>query len=185
MLEALMPVLSLESAKLFCAFAYIILAIGAGIISWPLACQFLPNAYASINSKLEIDLRTISCGQCATVNWFGTPVFVRNRLLNEIKTARLTRICELKDKYARNANISSAALAFDSNRCCAKSNNWLVAIAPCTHLGCIPSTTKYGWVCACHSSNYDLSGRVISGPAPANLSIPKCVYSINTLILEG
>ncbi len=29
-----------------------------------------------------------------------------------------------------------------------------------------------GWVCACHGSKYDYSGRIISGPAPRNLEVP-------------
>ncbi len=29
-----------------------------------------------------------------------------------------------------------------------------------------------GWLCACHGSKYDASGRIISGPAPKNLEVP-------------
>ncbi len=47
----------------------------------------------------------------------------------------------------------------------------------------MPSVTKFGWVCACHGSSYDLSGRVTSGPAATNLNVPKCLYAVNTLIL--
>ncbi|XXM90211.1 ubiquinol-cytochrome c reductase iron-sulfur subunit [Candidatus Hodgkinia cicadicola] len=180
----LTPALNIKNARLFYVFTCMIIAIGVGMISWPLACQFLPNAYASLDLKMEVDLRTIPCGRCVTVNWFGVPVFIRNRLLSEIRMARLTRICDLKDKYARNANKCECALAFDRNRCLsAVSENWLVLVAPCTHLGCIPSTTKVGWSCVCHGSNYDLSGRVISGPAPTNLGIPKCSYAVDTLVL--
>ncbi|ATY93478.1 Ubiquinol-cytochrome c reductase iron-sulfur subunit [Candidatus Hodgkinia cicadicola] len=184
MLKMLMPILNVDNAKLLYVFTCIIMSIGVGMISWPLACQFLPDAYMSINPKMEIDLRTIPCGHCIIVNWFGTPVFVRNRLLHEVREARRARICDLKDKYARNINVDSEALAFDRNRyLSAQSENWLVVIAPCTHLGCIPNVTKNGWSCACHGSSYDLSGRVITGPAPTNLSVPKCAYMSGSLIL--
>ncbi|XXN13867.1 MAG: ubiquinol-cytochrome c reductase iron-sulfur subunit [Candidatus Hodgkinia cicadicola] len=179
-----MPILNIDNAKLLYAFTCVMFAIGASMILWPLACQFLPSAYASANPRMEIDLKTIPCGQCVTVNWFGTPLFIRNRLPSEIRSARRARICELKDKYARNDNLSARALAFDKNRCVdARSENWLVVVAPCTHLGCIPSVTKSGWACACHGSSYDLSGRVVAGPAPTNLNVPKCAYAIDTLIL--
>lgn len=48
-----------------------------------------------------------------------------------------------------------------------------------THLGCIPGGNlrqtrgQYGgWLCPCHGSLYDTSGRVRRGPAPANLVVP-------------
>ncbi|XXN13654.1 MAG: ubiquinol-cytochrome c reductase iron-sulfur subunit [Candidatus Hodgkinia cicadicola] len=180
----LMPVLNIDNVELFYGFSCIIIAIGLGIISWPLASQFLPNAYASVDSKMEIDLRAICGGRCVTVNWFGTPVFVRNRLPREVRKARIVCIRLLKDRCARNANIDSKALAFDRNRCLdVRSENWLVVVAPCTHLGCMPNVTEHGWVCACHGSSYDLSGRVTSGPAATNLDVPKCVYAVNTLVL--
>ncbi|AHL31051.1 MAG: Ubiquinol-cytochrome c reductase iron-sulfur subunit [Candidatus Hodgkinia cicadicola] len=180
----LTPILNIDGVELFYGFTCVIIAIGAGIISWPLASQFLPNAYVSVNPKMEIDLRAIRYGQCVTINWFGTPVFVRNRLAREVRAARVVRIRELKDRYARNANINSNALAFDRNRCLdTQSENWLVVIAPCTHLGCMPNVTEHGWACACHGSSYDLSGRIASGPAHANLDVPKCLYAVNSLVL--
>lgn len=113
----LTPMLNIDGVELFYGFTCIIIAIGVGIISWPLASQFLPNAYVSADSKMEVDLRAICCGRCVTINWFGTPVFVRNRRPREVRKARVACVRLLKDKYARNANINSSALAFDRNRC--------------------------------------------------------------------
>ncbi len=42
--------------------------------------------------------------------------------------------------------------------------------AICTHLGCIVSKEQKQFVCPCHGSRYDLTGRVMQGPAPKNLS---------------
>ena len=42
--------------------------------------------------------------------------------------------------------------------------------AVCTHLGCIIEKSSDGFICPCHGSCYDESGRVLSGPAPRNLS---------------
>ncbi|AUG33839.1 Ubiquinol-cytochrome c reductase iron-sulfur subunit [Candidatus Hodgkinia cicadicola] len=183
-MKMLMPMLNVNNVELFYSFTCVTIAIGVGMISWPLASQFLPNAFVSVNPKMEVDLRAICCGQCVTINWFGTPVFIRNRLPREVRTARAACLRKLKDKYARNANINSNALAFDRNRCLdVRSENWLVVIAPCTHLGCMPSVTNCGWVCACHGSSYDLSGRVTNGPAATNLNVPKCVYAVSALVL--
>jgi Rieske Fe-S protein len=40
----------------------------------------------------------------------------------------------------------------------------------CTHAGCEVRKTKSKFECPCHGSQYDLSGRVIRGPAPAALT---------------
>ena len=41
--------------------------------------------------------------------------------------------------------------------------------AVCTHLGCIIGSSKEGFLCPCHGSRYDPTGKVIGGPAPRNL----------------
>lgn len=40
----------------------------------------------------------------------------------------------------------------------------------CTHAGCEVRKTKNKFECPCHGSQYDLSGKVIRGPAPAALT---------------
>jgi cytochrome b6-f complex iron-sulfur subunit len=42
--------------------------------------------------------------------------------------------------------------------------------AVCTHLGCILERTTDGFECPCHGSCYDRNGKVLSGPAPRDLS---------------
>lgn len=52
---------------------------------------------------------------------------------------------------------------------------WIVLEARCTHLGCnlIEGGGRFGgWLCPCHGSEFDPSGRVTRGPADANLRIP-------------
>lgn len=39
----------------------------------------------------------------------------------------------------------------------------------CTHLGCTVSENKGKFVCPCHGSEYDLTGRVLQGPAASSL----------------
>jgi len=48
---------------------------------------------------------------------------------------------------------------------------WRAFSAVCTHLSCIvqyDASRRLIW-CACHNGQYDLSGKVISGPPPAPL----------------
>ncbi|MGH8004330.1 MAG: ubiquinol-cytochrome c reductase iron-sulfur subunit [Limisphaerales bacterium] len=40
----------------------------------------------------------------------------------------------------------------------------------CTHAGCEVRKTKSKFECPCHGSQYDLTGKVIRGPAPAALT---------------
>lgn len=42
--------------------------------------------------------------------------------------------------------------------------------AVCTHLGCILEKSSDGFECPCHGSCYNNDGRVLSGPAPRDLS---------------
>jgi Rieske Fe-S protein len=49
-------------------------------------------------------------------------------------------------------------------------DNGLFAIsAICTHLGCIVSSSEFGFQCPCHGSQYNQDGKVIGGPAPRPL----------------
>jgi cytochrome b6-f complex iron-sulfur subunit len=42
--------------------------------------------------------------------------------------------------------------------------------AICTHLGCILEKSIDGFECPCHGSCYNIDGKVLSGPAPRDLS---------------
>lgn len=141
--------------------------VGAGAAAWPFINSMNPSADVMALSTLEVDISGIQTGQTHTVMWRGRPVFVRHRTENEIKEMRTVPLKDLKDPQT------------DEQR--AKDPNWLVVVGVCTHLGCIPTQRKamqgsadpdIGWICACHGSQYDYSGRVISGPAPKNLEVP-------------
>ena len=70
---------------------------------------------------------------------------------------------------------------------------WLVLIGVCTHLGCTPAVStpqqpqgEYGgWLCNCHGSAYDTSGRIRKGPAPSNLPVPAYTFMSDTRIKVG
>lgn len=49
--------------------------------------------------------------------------------------------------------------------------NVRAVLATCTHNGCEVKKTRTSFECPCHGSEYDLNGRVVSGPAPEPLEV--------------
>ena len=65
---------------------------------------------------------------------------------------------------------------------------WLIVVGVCTHLGCVPlgHEGKYeGWLCPCHGSVYDTSGRIRQGPAPLNLAVPEYTFLSDAKVKIG
>jgi ubiquinol-cytochrome c reductase iron-sulfur subunit len=70
---------------------------------------------------------------------------------------------------------------------------WLVVVGVCTHLGCAPTSRAAGdlvprfggWVCPCHYSQFDISGRVRRGPAPRNLPVPPNAFRDDDTLVIG
>ena len=133
-------------------------AVGVGAVAWPLIDQMNPDATTLAMSSIEVDLTPIAEGQILTVKWRGGPVFIRHRTKKEIEEAESVNLSELRDPQA------------DKDR--VKKPEWLIVIGICTHLGCVPighEGSYDGWLCPCHGSVYDTSGRIRQGPAPLNL----------------
>jgi cytochrome b6-f complex iron-sulfur subunit len=51
-----------------------------------------------------------------------------------------------------------------------KGNSFRAVSAVCTHLGCTVNLAGAGFHCPCHGSVFDMSGSVMSGPAPSALT---------------
>ena len=56
----------------------------------------------------------------------------------------------------------------------------------CTHLGCtVPWVAKENkFICPCHSSEFDITGEVISPPAPRALDIYKIIIENNIVMVD-
>ncbi len=150
-------------------------AVGAGAVAWPLISQMNPDASTiAAGVPVDVDLSGIKEGQIVTVKWRGNPIFVRHRTKKEIDEATNVSLDQLKDPQADSARV--------------KKPEWLVVIGVCTHLGCIPQGhdgAYDGWLCHCHGSVYDTSGRIRSGPAPANLVVPAYSFASDTKLTIG
>ncbi len=155
--------------------------IGAAALAWPFIDSMNPAGDVLALSSIDVDVTPIVEGQAITVVWRGKPVFVRNRTPKEIKEAEDVKMSELIDPVP------------DKDRVKAGHDKWLVVIGICTHLGCVPLGNKPteprgewgGWFCPCHGSQYDTSGRVRHGPAPANLVVPTYAFDTDTKITIG
>jgi ubiquinol-cytochrome c reductase iron-sulfur subunit len=154
-------------------------AVGTvGVIAavWPLINQLSPDASVLALSTIEFDLSGIPVGETVTIKWRGLPVFVRHRTPQEIQEAENTPLADLKDPEPDSARVKEGH------------EEWLIMIANCTHLGCIPigeSGDYDGWFCPCHGSQYDSSGRIRQGPAPKNLVVPDYKFISDTLVQIG
>lgn len=150
--------------------------VGVAATVWPLIDQMNPSAAVLALASIEFDLGSIQPGESVTITWRGLPVFVRHRTQEEIDEARATPLDELKDPETDAARVKEGH------------EQWLIMVANCTHLGCVPvgESGEYGgWFCPCHGSVYDTSGRIRSGPAPANLVVPEYEFLSDTVVQIG
>ncbi|MGV8854438.1 MAG: ubiquinol-cytochrome c reductase iron-sulfur subunit [Devosia sp.] len=151
-------------------------AVGAAAVVWPLINQMNPDASTLAVASIEFNLNGIESGQSVTILWRGLPVFVRNRTDKEVAEAKAVPMSDLKDP------------ATDESRTKEGHENWLIMIANCTHLGCIPTGEAGefdGWACPCHGSQFDTAGRIRKGPAPTNLVVPPYEFISDTLVQIG
>ena len=126
-----------------------------------------------------MNLSPIQPGQAVTVQWQGKPVFVVHRTDQQIAQAE--------------ADDTAASLDPARDRTRVQRREWLVVVGVCTHLGCVPTSRgtgdlapKFGgWVCPCHYSQYDISGRVRRGPAPSNLAVPPYRFAAEDRLIIG
>src|SRR5215471_370951 len=147
-------------------------AFGVASVAWPFITQMNPAADVLALATSEVDISKVAVGQSITVLWRGHPVFIRHRTPEEIKAAEDVKLADLKDPQPDSARVQKGK------------EEWLIIVGVCTHLGCIPLGQKQGdprgefggWFCPCHGSQYDTSGRIRKGPAPANLAVPPYVF---------
>lgn len=150
-------------------------AVGVAGAAWPFISSMSPSADVLAQATTEVDISSIAEGQMITVPWQGKPVFILHRTAEQIDAARGGDQEGLPDPQN------------DADR--VQNPEWLVVLALCTHLGCVPQavgTGDYGgFLCPCHGSHYDTSGRIRRGPAPANLPVPYYVFKDDQTVVIG
>ena len=152
-------------------------AVGAvAAIAWPVIDQMSPSSDVLAMASIEYDIAKVALGQEVTIKWQGKPVFVRHRTPKEIAEAVASDHADLRDPQT------------DAERVKPGKAEWLILVGICTHLGCVPTfgQGEYGgWLCPCHGSQYDTSGRIRKGPAPKNLAVPDYAFLSDTKVKIG
>lgn len=173
-------------------------AVGAGFAAVPFAASFKPSERArAAGAAVEADIGGLQPGEKMTVEWRGKPVWIVRRTPAQL--AELPKVdALLADPKSLRSNFSATPKDLQNDARAIKPE-YLVVIGICTHLGCSPSDKFVpgpqpslpadwagGFLCPCHGSTFDMSGRVYKDkPAPDNLEVPPYVYLSDTRILIG
>jgi ubiquinol-cytochrome c reductase iron-sulfur subunit len=167
-------------------------AVGAVFAAIPFIESWSPSERARAEgAPVAFDLSKLEPGQMALPVWRRQPIFVVRRTPDMVK-----RIAghdgELKDPGSRD----SEQPPYATNELRSRTAEFLVLVAICTHLGCLPkqrfdagelyASWPGGFWCPCHGSRFDLAGRVFDGsPASINLRVPPYSYPKEHLLLIG
>jgi len=173
----------------------VVAAVGAGFVAVPFVSSWMPSERAkNAGAPVEVDISKLEEGRLMIVEWQSKPVWIVKR--SEKTLADLTTLDEnLRDPASENVD-QQPAYAQNASRSIKPEIAVLVGI--CTHLGCSPTFRPDiaaadlgadwlgGFFCPCHSSKFDLAGRVFQGvPAPTNLVVPPHKYLSDNVILVG
>jgi ubiquinol-cytochrome c reductase iron-sulfur subunit len=173
-------------------------AIGAGFVAVPFVSSFEPSERArAAGAPVEVDITGVKPGEKITVAWRGKPVWVLRRTPEQL--AELPKVDgELADPGSKRTNFSTTP-EYARNDWRSIKKEVLVVVGICTHLGCspgdkftpgpqpsLPNDWPGGFLCPCHGSTFDMSGRVFKDkPAPDNLEVPPYMYLSDSRILIG
>ncbi|NOS95197.1 MAG: ubiquinol-cytochrome c reductase iron-sulfur subunit [Methylotenera sp.] len=164
-------------------------AIGCAVVAVPFVKSMTPSERAkAAGAPIEVDISKLAPGAKLTAEWRGQPVWIIHR--TEEMLAKLS----VHDDQLSDPNLEVPQQPeYCKNKDRAIKAKYVVMLGTCTHLGCAPNESFVetadwdgGFICPCHGSKFDLSGRVYKGsPAPTNLVIPPHKYLTETTLLIG
>ena len=172
-------------------------AVGGAAVALPFVLTFQPSERAkAAGAPVEVDIGDLKPGDLRRVEWRGKPVWVLRRTPEMLQTLKGTTP-KLADPDSKRKDYPTPSWAQNEHR--SLKPEYLVVVGICSHLGCSPSD-KFaagpqpslpddwpgGWLCPCHGSTFDYSGRVCKNmPAPDNLEVPPYKYLTDTRLLIG
>ena len=173
-------------------------AVGGAAVAWPFLKSLRPSERAlAAGAPVEVDIGALAPGEMKRVEWRGKPVWILRRT-PEMLAALPSLTPKLADPDSNRAG-EYPTPEYARNAARSIKEEYLVVVGICTHLGCSP-TDKFtpgpqpslpddwqgGFLCPCHGSLFDLSGRVYANmPAPDNLEVPPHYYLSETTLLIG
>ncbi|MDA8254288.1 MAG: ubiquinol-cytochrome c reductase iron-sulfur subunit [Betaproteobacteria bacterium] len=166
-------------------------AVGSAI---PLVASLAPSERArAASAPVEADFSKLVPGELMTVEWRGKPVWILRRTPEMIERLK-TLDTRLRDPESEKPQQPE----YCQNPWRSRKPEFFIAVAICTHLGCVPTFRKEvapadlgpewpgGFYCPCHGSKFDFAGRVFRNvPAPLNLEVPRHKYLADTRLLVG
>ncbi len=167
---------------------------GAGLVgvATPFVQSWNPSAKAkAVGAPVRVDISKIEPGAMITVEWQGKPVWVIRRTIENLQNLALE---EHRDELRDPDSEVNQQPDYAKNGYRSIKEEFFVAVAICTHLGCVPNYEPDGraevkhalFFCPCHGSKFDLAGRVFKAvPAPTNLIIPPHQYLDNSVLEIG
>ena len=170
-------------------------AVGVVGAAVPFISAWKPSARAkAAGAPVEADISGIKPGQMLRFEWRGKPVWVVQRTQET-----LDRLASQESRLADpDSQVETQQPEYAKNAYRSVKPETLILVGSCTHLGCSPKYVPEvepqpfdpewsgGFFCPCHSSRFDMAGRVYTGvPAPTNLAVPPHSYLDSNRIMIG
>lgn len=159
--------------------------------SIPFVKSFLPSARArGLAGPIEVDVSTLQPGQVGAYSYRGDTMLVLRRTPDMV-----AQLDSMKDHRLDDTVTIDPPYVDPSHR--AINPEFLVLRGVCTHLGCVPLKREEegkatvgawwtgGFICPCHQSSFDYTGRVVRGPAPRHLPVPPHRYADPDRLIIG
>ena len=173
---------------------------GAGVVgaAVPFVASWQPSAKAkAAGAPVKVNISKLEPGARMVVEWRGKPVYIVRRTEESLAAINALDTNILRD--ADSVEAKQPAYVDGSARTLSGTEEYLILVGLCTHLGCAPlyrpdvgaadlggDAWLGGFFCPCHGSKFDLSGRVFAGvPAPKNLEIPPHSYESDSVVVIG
>jgi ubiquinol-cytochrome c reductase iron-sulfur subunit len=184
-----------DKRRFLTAATSVVGAVGAGFVAVPFIASWMPSERAkNAGAPVEADISKLEEGRMMIVEWQSKPVWIVRRS-RQMLDSLPKLIGNLRDPASENADQQPE---YAQNETRSRKPEILVLVGICTHLGCSPSYRPEiapadlgddwmgGFFCPCHSSKFDMAGRVYTGvPAPTNLPVPPHYYLTENTILVG
>ncbi|GMN02334.1 ubiquinol-cytochrome c reductase iron-sulfur subunit [Erythrobacter sp. MTPC3] len=147
--------------------------VGAAAVILPAVSQMAPTADVLAASTTDVDVSKVEAGQTIKAVFREQPLFIKRLTPEEMAEADAIDASSLRDPETL------------ADRTKEGSEDLLVTMGVCTHLGCVPLGAAEGenkgdfggYYCPCHGSHYDTAGRIRKGPAPTNLQVPEYAFN--------
>jgi len=150
-------------------------------------------------APVEVDISDVKPGEMKVAEWRGKPVWILRRTPEMLASLKKNDNLVADPASDKSFQLDMPQYAKNEFRAYDQHKEVLVVVGICSHLGCSPSARFQegsqpnlpddwhgGFLCPCHGSTFDLSGRVFKNkPAPVNLDVPPYMYLSDNKIVIG